>query len=95
MEDEKYTKAKKRVKEIKDFYIHLKIFLVIIAILTIINVTTFVTKNEEANLWFLFPMGFWGFAVLMHGMRTFVFGHGSTWKKRKIKQVMDQMDKDK
>ncbi len=94
MTDEKYIKAKKRVKEIKDFYIHLIIFLVIVAILTIINVTSFIMNSEEGNLWFLFPLGFWGFAVLMHGLKTFVFGRESSWEKRKIKEVMDKMDED-
>jgi len=98
MEDEKYIKAKKRVKEIKDFYIHLTVFLVIIIIITGINLITFATgraSNEGWNLWFLYPFGFWGFAVLMHGMKTFVFGGGSRWEQRKIKEVMKQMDKDK
>jgi hypothetical protein len=95
MEDKKYKEAKKRVKDIKDFYSHLTIFLVIVIILTIINMTTFIMHSEEGNLWFLFPLCFWGFAVLMHGLRTFVFGRGSSWEKRKIKEVMDKMDEEK
>jgi len=92
MVDEKYTVAKKRVKEIKDFYIHLIIFLVVAAILTIINVANFIFNSADWNLWFLFPLGFWGFAVLMHALRTFLIGPGSNWEKRKIKEVMDKMD---
>ena len=95
MVDEKYIRAKKRVKEIKDFYIHLIIFLIIVTILTIINVASFIINSEDGNLWFLFPLGFWGFAVLMHGLKTFVFGHESSWEKRKIKEVMDKMDEEK
>ena len=94
MVDKKYIVAKKRVKEIKDFYIHLIIFLIVVAILTIINVTSFVMNSEEGNLWFLFPLGFWGFAVLMHGLKIFVFGSDSSWEKRKIKEVMDKMDRE-
>lgn len=95
MVDEKYIVAKKRVKEIKDFYIHLIIFLVVVAILTIINVANFAMNSEEVTLWFLFPLGFWGFAVIMHALRTFLIGPGSNWEKRKIKEVMDKMDKEK
>ena len=91
MEDEKYIKAKKRVKEIKDFYTHLIIFAVVITAITIINLV----QGEYKFYWFLFPFGFWGFAVLMHGLRTFVFGKGSRWEDRKIKEVMKQMDEDK
>ena len=88
---EKYEKAKKRVKEIKDFYTHLIIFAVIITAITIINLA----QGLPSFYWFLFPFGFWGFAVLMHGLRTFVFGKGTSWENRKIKQVMKEMDKDK
>lgn len=91
MEDKKYEIAKKRVKEIKDFYTHLIIFAVVITAITIINLV----QGEYGSYWFLFPFGFWGFAVLMHGLRTFVFGKGSRWEDRKIKEVMKQMDKDK
>ena len=43
----------------------------------------------------LSPFSFWGFAVFMHAMRTFVFGKGGRWEDRKIKEVIKQMDEDK
>jgi len=98
MKDEKYEKAKKRVKEIKDFYTHLIIFVVVVIVLTIINLASLKmgTFNEGHRFfWYLYPFGFWGFVVLMHGLRTFVFGRGSRWEDRKIKEVMKQMDEDK
>ena len=98
MEDEKYIKAKKRVKEIKDFYTHLIIFVVVVIALTIINLATLkMGEFEEGHrfFWYLYPLGFWGFAVFMHAMRTFVFGKGSHWEEKKIKEVMKQMDEDK
>lgn len=91
MEDKNYEIAKKRVKEIKDFYTHLIIFAVFITAITIINLV----QGEYRFPWFLFPFGFWGFIVLMHGLRTFVFGKGSRWEDRKIKEVMKQMKEDK
>lgn len=96
-ENEKYLKAKKRVDEIKGFYIHLTVFLVVMAIIIVINVATFAagrSDNEGWSFWFLYPFAFWGFAVLMHGLRTFVFGSRSSWQKRKIKEVMQDMEKD-
>ena len=97
MENEKFIKAKQKVKDIKDFYIHLTVFLVVMAIIVIINIVTYATgrsDSEGLSLWFLFPFGFWGFAVLMHGLRTFVLGKKSSWEKRKIKEIMDKMDKE-
>lgn len=96
--NEKYLKAKKRVKEIKDFYIHLAVFLAVMVIIILINVVTFARGGSDLegwSFWFLFPFGFWGFAVFMHGLRTFVFGKGSSWEQRKIREVMDKMDKEK
>ena len=97
-ENEKYIKAKKRVKEIKDFYIHLAVFLVVVTIIILINVISYATSRSDYegwSFWFLFPFGFWGFAVLMHGLRTFAFGRESSWEKRKIKEVIKKMDEDK
>ena len=93
MNDEKYVRAKKRVKEIKDFYTHLIVFGVVLTILTVINLATFAIEGD-LNFWFLYPLGFWGFAVFMHGMKTFFLGKGSRWENRKIKEVMKQMDED-
>ena len=95
MEDEKYVKAKKRVKEIKDFYTHLIIFVVVVVALTIINLATLqMGKFDEVHRFFLYlyPFGFFGFAVFMHAMRNFVFGKGSKCENRKIREVMKQMD---
>jgi hypothetical protein len=96
-ENERYLKAKKKVKDIKDFYIHLAVFLIVLTIIILINVVTFATGRSDQggwNLWFLFPFGFWGLAVLMHGLRTFVLGRESSWEKRKIKEVIKDMDQD-
>lgn len=95
MEDEKYKKAKKRVQEIKNFYIHLTVYLVVMVIIVTINLTAYTTGGPDYDGWnfqFLYPFGFWGFAVLMHGLKTFVFGPGSSWEQRKIKEVMKKMD---
>ena len=97
-ENEKYLKARKKVKDIKDFYIHLAVFLTVLTIIILINVVTFATGRSDYqgwNFWFLLPFGFWGFAVLMHGLRTFVFGRESSWEKRKIEEVIKDMDIDK
>jgi len=40
MTDEKYERAKKRVEELKGFYSHLTLFLIINAILILINIVT-------------------------------------------------------
>ena len=91
--DKKYEAARKRVEEIKAFYSHLIVYVIVIGALTIINLVTQIGDSYK-NLWFLYPLGFWGFGLLWHAISTFVFNRKGpgTWENRKIKEVMDQME---
>lgn len=93
LKDKKYEAAKKRVEEIKAFYTHLIVYIIVIGALTIINLVTQL-GDPDKNLWFLYPLGFWGFGLFWHGMGTFVFTKKApgSWENRKIKQIMDQME---
>jgi fatty acid desaturase len=77
-------RAKRRVAAIKGFYIHLFVFVLVVAGLAVIN---FLTGGPWWVLWALFG---WGIGVLAHGIA--VMGHGSksvaNWEDRKIKQYM-------
>ncbi|MDR2967338.1 MAG: 2TM domain-containing protein [Methanobacteriaceae archaeon] len=86
-DDEKYKRAKKRLKEIKGFYIHLFVYIVINIFLFIIN-----TVSTPGAWWFLFPLLFWGIGLLFHFLRVFVFENkifGKEWEEKKIKEYMD------
>jgi len=78
-----YKNAKKRVKEIKDFYGNLISYCVIIPFLIIINLIT-----SPKNLWFYWPMLGWGFGVAMHGLS--VFSIGKNWEERKIREILEK-----
>ena len=58
--------AQRRVKELRDFYVHLTVYILVIALLIIINLVT-----SPNFYWFLFPLGGWGIAVVLHALRTF------------------------
>jgi len=92
MENEKYEKAKKRVQEIKGFWIHFITYLSVNIVLFIINLVT-----SPGAWWFYWPLLGWGVGVFLHGMGVFVFSKfpGEQWENRKIKEVMKQMDEDK
>jgi hypothetical protein len=92
MEDEKYVKAKKRVEEIKGFYSHLIIYVVVNIVLVIINLVT-----SFGVWWFYWPLLGWGIGVFFHAMSVFVFSKfpGSQWEERKIKEVMNKMEEKK
>ena len=89
MADEKYEKAKKRVEEIKGFYSHLIVYICVNVALVIINLVT-----SRDYLWFIWPLFGWGIGLFFHGMGVFVFSKfpGQQWEKKKIEEVMKQMD---
>lgn len=85
-----YDKARRKVKEIKGFYINLTCYLIVVPILIYVNLTF----NPEFH-WFWFSAGGWGVGVITHGMGAFGYYPflGRDWEERKLKELMDKMDK--
>lgn len=85
--EEAYKRAKKRVEELKGFYAHLIIYVVVNGVLVLINLWT-----SPRFLWFLFPLIGWGIGLFFHA----VFGFGlfgiftKEWEEKKIKEYMDK-----
>ena len=92
MNEEKYKMAKKRVDEIKGFYGHLFSYVGVNVILIVINLVT-----SPGAFWFYWVTVFWGIGLFWHAMGVFVFGKitGAGWEKKKIKEVMEEMDNKK
>ena len=90
--DEKYKRAKERVEDVKEFYIHLFIYIVINIFLFIVNILV-----TPEILWFYFPLIGWGiFGILFHFLEVFVFENkifGKKWEEKKIKQYLDDENK--
>ena len=86
-EREKLTRAKRQVAAIKGFYIHLFVFVVVMATLFVINFTM------TDSWWVQWPFFGWGIGVLAHALA--VFGHMPRvihqWETRKIQQLKDKM----
>ena len=81
MEKDAYEKAKKRVEEKLGFFSHLAVYVVVNAILLIVNLT-----QSPRDLWFYWPLLGWGIGLFFHGMGTFVWGEGSSLKERMIEE---------
>lgn len=81
-QDERYEKARKRVKELRDFYGSLAAYVVVMIVLFIVD------YSDRGNWWVYWPAMGWGIAVVLHAFR--VFGPGSRWEERKVKELMDQ-----
>lgn len=91
-EEIKYQQALKRVKRIKGFYTHLMVYIVINAMLIILN-----GNNSDVNYHFwrykTFNMAlFWGVGLAAHGLSVFLpsLVIGKDWEQRKLKEFMDQ-----
>ena len=87
-EDQKYFKAKKRVNDIKGFYVHLFIYLITIPIIITVNLM-FVPSFH----WFWFSVLGWGMGLFFHWLGVFGFqklGLGKDWEEKKIKEFMNE-----
>ena len=74
--------AKKRVRKMKKFYIHLFFFIAVNVIAIAIN---FKTTPDE--LWFYWLTLGWGLAIGMHFMSVFSL---KDWEARMVKELMEK-----
>jgi hypothetical protein len=84
--DPAYIRARKRVEELRGFYIHLAMYLTVNLGLFILNIAT-----NPGALWFFWPLIGWGIGVLIHGVALVLEGPLSgKWEERKIEQLMQK-----
>lgn len=85
--EQQYIKAKEKVKEIKGFYIHLVVFLIIMPGLIFFNLN----YTPEFH-WFWFSLAGWGFGLFSHWLSVIgmnKMGLGKDWEEKKIKEFMN------
>jgi hypothetical protein len=85
-EEQRLARARRRVAALKGFYIHLFVFVLVLAALTIINAAA------GGPWWVLWVLLGWGIGMLAHGLT--VFGQSSRviadWEERKLRQLLDE-----
>lgn len=91
-EEMQYKAAKKRFKQIKGFYVHLSIYLIINILVVVLNTRSH-NFTAGKDLWVLFTTPFfWGIGLFFHWAK--VFGPniflGREWEERKIKELMEK-----
>ena len=89
-EENLYSLAEKRVDEKIGFYRHLYSFIVVNAILLIINVLFF-----KGEWWFYWVTFFWGIGLVSHFIKTFIVFDKFNEKHREnmIEKEMEKMRK--
>ena len=85
-EDEKLLRAQKRVKELKKFYNHLAVYLIVMAILL------FIDYSDGGSWWVHWPMIGWGIFVVIQGFSVSKFAKG--WEEKKLKEIMEEEEKE-
>ncbi|HLC27313.1 MAG TPA: 2TM domain-containing protein [bacterium] len=88
MDDQvRYEQAKKRVRQIEGFYVHLAVYVLVNAFLLVINLVA-----SPNSLWFYWPLLGWGIGIVAHAASVFGSGRfwGRDWEERKIKELMDK-----
>ena len=88
-EEEKYRRAKERVEEIKGFYIHLFMYIIVNSGLFLINLIF--ARN---HWWFYWPLLGWGIGIVAHALTVFGLGGflGKEWEDRQIKKILEKME---
>ncbi len=92
-EEDKLLRAKKRLDQLKGFYIHLSVYLVINSV--IIGNFFIRSLNSDYEFWtfptFITPI-FWGIGLFLHAANTFQIlpFYGSAWERRQIKKFMEE-----
>lgn len=61
-----YAMARRRAEAKYGFFVHAAVYAAVMVLLVIINVVT-----APADIWFIWPLIGWGFAVALHGLRVF------------------------
>jgi hypothetical protein len=84
--EERLARARRRVEQIKGFYIHLAVFALVLIGLTVVD---FATGDTWWVHWVFLG---WGVGVAAHGLA--VLGGGSRaiarWEERKIRELMEE-----
>lgn len=89
----KYARAKKRVDELKGFYIHASIYIVIN---TFILVNIFIQSGYNGQgFWQIehfFTLFFWGIGLFFHAAKVFRFNpfFNKDWEKRQIDKYIEK-----
>ena len=86
-DQELYNKARKRVEDIKGFYVHLMVYVLVNIGLFILNWLT-----SPGHWWFYWALFGWGIGLAFHAIGVFAQDafFGKDWEDRKIKEIMDK-----
>jgi len=86
-EDELEKRVRKRVKNIREFYTHIVVYLMVNALLVVIWHFT-----GGGFPWFVFVLGGWGIGIVLHWYTVFIEEGllGKNWEDKKVEKLMEK-----
>jgi hypothetical protein len=92
--NKKLEEAKKRVEQIKGFYSHVLVYVVVNIFIILVSMNIFDGfGNLRMPSWSYFSTPFfWGIGLLFHGLYVFQFKSNfiKNWEERKIREFMEK-----
>ncbi|MFV8226062.1 2TM domain-containing protein [Christiangramia aquimixticola] len=91
-ENIRYENARKRIKDIKGFYTHLLVYIVINIAIFIVGTRQEGIMEGLTQLSNYSTIFFWGIGLLAHWVSVFGTGlfFGKNWEEKKIKEIMEK-----
>lgn len=85
-DEQVYERARKRVQELKGFYVHALMYLLVNVALLVMDLLT------PGGPWFYWPMLGWGIGLAAHGLGTFGLPglFGADWEERKTRELVER-----
>jgi 2TM domain len=87
-QDEQYRQARRHVRKLRGFYIHLGIYVIVNAALLALNMVA------GRPFWAIWLIAGWGIGLAAHGMSVVGWSlFGREWEERKIRERLDREKK--
>lgn len=88
-DDPAWVRARARATAQRDFLLHLGIYVLVNALLVVIDVAAGTSGTTFLGLdWAFWPIGGWGLGLAIHGMWAYGIGRG--WEERRAAQLYEQ-----
>ncbi|MEM9649551.1 MAG: 2TM domain-containing protein [Bacteroidota bacterium] len=93
LNEDKYKRAKKKVEDLKGFYIHFMVYLVVNAFI-LVNI-----YNHTDDFWqwpHFVTLAAWGIGLGFHAVKTFDYNpfFGKNWEAKQIEKYMEEDKKE-
>ncbi len=99
LKNSKYNRAKKKVDDIKGFYSHLTVYLIVNVAIIAVRIGVFSGDNISFEIphWTIFTTPFfWGIGLFFHGLWVFSdqLSFLKNWEDRKIQEFMKEEEEE-